>query len=349
MITFITWLRCLAALLITNAHYNNIYPINIIANGGLIRDIIFFAVSGYCLTNIRTDFFHWYGKRIMRILPAVILITIVYMVLGQYDFAFFANGTEQTILFKVLKRLSIPYPIWLSWFIYPTYYHFVGSILVLYIPYYIVMKNEWVKNNILKIMFGVFCVYLVFYILLYDKTYYHIDTVREPMIRFLFLESMLLGAWFRLNDKKLRNVDGYKLSVRGRGYIAGAIISFIGYFISKILFSHDIGVRFQLVNQILIFVLLYFIMRWFSCMDSYLETSSRPLYIIVDVIAKNTLEIYLVQYVLIDIIRNTGWPFPLNWVILTATIMFTAFLLHIIVQKGMHGVIICYKKIRDCK
>ena len=134
MITFITWLRCLAAMLITNAHYTGIYPTDWIANGGLIGDTLFFALSGYCLTNIKTGFWKWYGKRLNRILPAVSLITIIYAVLGQYDLGNYASGTENTILYTLLSTVGIEYPKWMSWFIYPTYYHFVGSILVLYIP-----------------------------------------------------------------------------------------------------------------------------------------------------------------------------------------------------------------------
>lgn len=55
MIFFITVLRALAACLITNAHYTGIYPIEIIANGGLIGDVLFFAVSGYCLYNVKYE------------------------------------------------------------------------------------------------------------------------------------------------------------------------------------------------------------------------------------------------------------------------------------------------------
>ena len=36
MITFIAFLRALAACLITNAHYTGIYPTDLIANGGLM-------------------------------------------------------------------------------------------------------------------------------------------------------------------------------------------------------------------------------------------------------------------------------------------------------------------------
>lgn len=41
MILFIEFLRALAACLITNAHYTGIYPTDLIANGGLLGDVIF--------------------------------------------------------------------------------------------------------------------------------------------------------------------------------------------------------------------------------------------------------------------------------------------------------------------
>ena len=57
MIFFITFLRAFAACIITNSHYTGVYPLEIIANGGLIGNVLFFAVSGYCLANIKTNFF----------------------------------------------------------------------------------------------------------------------------------------------------------------------------------------------------------------------------------------------------------------------------------------------------
>lgn len=41
MIFFITCLRALAACLITNANYTGIYPIDLIANGGLMEMFCF--------------------------------------------------------------------------------------------------------------------------------------------------------------------------------------------------------------------------------------------------------------------------------------------------------------------
>ena len=119
---FITFLRALAACLITNSHYTGVYPIDIIANGGLIGDIIFFAVSGYCLYNVRHSFPRWYGKRIVRCYLPVFLITAVYIALGAYS----------------LSSGSV-----FGYFVYPTNYHFVASIIVLYIPFFFVMKRSY--------------------------------------------------------------------------------------------------------------------------------------------------------------------------------------------------------------
>ena len=121
MISYITVLRALAAMLITNAHYTGIYPTDIIANGGLLGDVIFFAVSGFCLCNVKKTFPKWYLHRLLRIYPAVIIVTALYLILGFYSWE---GGLAEGV----------------KWFLYPTYYHFVASIVVLYIPFYFIMK-----------------------------------------------------------------------------------------------------------------------------------------------------------------------------------------------------------------
>ena len=113
MVTYITVLKVLAACLITNSHYTGVYPLEIIANGGLIGDILFFAVSGYCLSKVKGTCGKWYGKRLVRCYLPVMIITAVYMLLGYYT-------------------LENENAFW--WYVYPTYYHFVASIIVLYIP-----------------------------------------------------------------------------------------------------------------------------------------------------------------------------------------------------------------------
>lgn len=303
MITFVTFLRALAACLITNAHYTGIYPSDFIANGGLVGDVIFFAVSGFCLYHVRFPFFKWYGKRLIRVYIPAMLITAVYMILG-----FYMVSAEKPVLW---------------WFVYPTYYHFVASIIVLYIPFYAVMKVDKLRNHLPIIMLGTVAAYAVVYLLVYDKSYYHIDKVREPMIRFLFMESMFLGAWFRQKDKEYRNKKCFFP-------LAASVLMFGVYIVSKVVFMKIESLSsFQILNQIAIFILLYFIFRLFAAIDGKLE--SLPHFVIkaVSFIAEITLEIYVVQYVLIDLVRPHFF-FPVNWIMLTAYIILSAFILHMV-------------------
>lgn len=305
MIFFITFLRALAACLITNAHYTGIYPTDIIANGGLLGDVLFFAVSGYCLYNIKnklsiSGFLHWYVKRLWRVFPPVIIITLIYMLLGAY------NPSEHNLFW---------------WYVYPTNYHFVGSIILLYIPFFFIMKTEWIKQKLPLVMLVIASVWLIVYYTMYDRTYYHIDNVREPMIRFLFMESMLLGAWFRQNDQGLRNKFKFN-------YPVSTLIIFVMYFISKMLFSKSSNISsLQFLNQIVLFILLWLIFRTFCGLDKHLE--SLPLWAkdTIQFLADMTLEIYVVQYVLIDYVRGWTLSFPLNWVALTTIIILSACIL----------------------
>lgn len=302
MVFFITFLRALAACFITNAHYTGIYPTDIIANGGLIGDVLFFAVSGYCLYNVKGNFSRWYGKRLIRVYVPVLIMTTIFLLLGSY-------------VVSPDKNLS-----W--WLIYPTYYHFVASIIVLYIPFFIVLKAKVLKENIPLVVLAVFVVYILVYILVYDKTRYHIDTVREPMIRFLFFESMLLGAWFKKNDSKYRNCLKVWLPI-------ATVITFVAYFVSKLFFARKAAYSdYQILNQLIIFVLLYLMFRLFASLDGKLERIPGWLKSVITFVADITLEIYLVQYVLIDVIRSFNLPFPINWVTITTSIILSAFLLH---------------------
>lgn len=300
MIFFITVLRTLSACLITNAHYVGVYPIEIIANGGLIGDILFFAISGYCLYDIKLSFLKWYSKRLYRIYPAVMIITAIYMLANIYS----------------LTNHSIGW-----WFLYPTYYHFVASIIILYIPYYFIIKNNILKNHLIKIMLGIFIIEIIVYIFIYDKTYYHIDNVREPMIRFLFMESMLLGAWFRENISRIINQFKWWQPII-------TFFVFLLYFASKLFFVRGkYFVSFQIFNQVAIFILLFFIFFTFAALNSKLEKLPEKVKSLINFISSLTLEIYVVQYV---IIRYAGIIeyFPLNWLVLTTTIIVAAFVLH---------------------
>ena len=102
------------------------------------------------------------------------------------------------------------------------------------------------------------------------------------------------------------------------------------YIISKVSFSRfDRLSQFQICNQIILFGLLYFVFRLFAALDSQLNELPKAVKTICFFTANITLEIYLVQYVLIDIVRPHLY-FPANWIVLTALIILSAAALHLL-------------------
>ncbi|SFF58749.1 Acyltransferase family protein [Halobacillus alkaliphilus] len=304
MIFFITVMKALAAILITNAHYSGVYPTDLIANGGLLGDVLFFAVAGFVLVNLKYSFSKWYWKRLIRVYPTIWIITLIYIGLGFYKF----DGWSIS-----------------EYFLFPTYYHFIASIVLLYVPYYLVINNKKLKNNIPLVMLVIFLIQIVIYVFFYDKSFYHIDTVREPMVRFLFFQSMLLGAYFRIKKSKYMNYNYYI-----NWLLLLVLISL--YFVSKLAFVHfEYMSPYQISNQIVLFFVLYYLFRCFSGIDSSLEMLPLKIKNSINFLAKITLEIYLVQYVIIP--RLDHIVFPLNWVLITAIIIIAAYLLHIIGSK----------------
>ncbi len=323
MIFFVTVLRALAAMIITNAHYVGVYPTDLIANGGLLGDVIFFAVSGFCLANPKLGFFRWYGKRISRIYPQVWLVTLLYALIGIFSFA-------ESGVFGLL--------------VYPTNYHFVASIMVLYIPFYFVskylLKRETDGRRWLWILFAVvLAAQLAVYIFAVDKTVYTVDTVRKPFIRFLFAVAMLIGVYFRMYLPKYRNKN------RVINWIVLVCLLPV-YFVSKIAFSKYAAFsNFQILNQYILLLLLWFVFRCFAGIDGRLEHLPQWVKKIIGFISEITLEIYIVQIGIIPFFAKLV-PFPLNWIVLTSVIVGGAFLLHFVTKQLVNGSVYLIQKVR---
>lgn len=301
MTYYVTLLRTLATCLITNSHYEGIYPYDILANGGLLGDIIFFTVSGYCLNNVKERFSKWYVKRVIRCYVPVVIITLLYFILGYYY-----TSVEKNIIY---------------WFVFPTNYHFIASIMLLYVPYYFVVRYKCLKDRIPLIMLIVFVTYILVYILFFDKTYYHIDNVWENMVKFLYFESMLLGAYIRSNTNLFHRETKIKDLIL-------VVIVGAAYLVSKILLVKNIiPCNLQIINQIFIYFFLYSIFALFATFEEKLKNLPRSLMKIITFVASMTLEIYLVQYVLIDVHKNLA-PFPFNWIIVSCSIFIVAIALH---------------------
>lgn len=309
---FVDLLRALATALITNSHYGSVYPISILANGGLLGNIIFFAISGFCLSNIKLPFHKWYAKRLIRIYPIVWIVTIFNVIIGNCTISSLAD------FFDV--------------FVFPTQYHFIGSIMILYIPYYVfvLLSDKYadkVKNKIdftVLIFILTIATSLMIYLFGYDKSYYHIDTVEEPFIRFLYFESMLIGYYFKQNLACFENKKG-----KVKWIIT--VFLFVLYFASKIVFMKLPSISgFQIFNQYAILGLLIGILICATSISGTLEKLPVWIKSIVSHIARITLEIYVVQYIIIA--RFSSLPFPVNWVVITLTIIMCGTILHYIVK-----------------
>ena len=51
MYQFIYFLKTVAALFITNSHFDKLYPVAALSIGGGIGNTIFFLISGFCLSS----------------------------------------------------------------------------------------------------------------------------------------------------------------------------------------------------------------------------------------------------------------------------------------------------------
>lgn len=312
MIFFIDFLRALAMALITNSHYTGVYPTDLIANGGLLGDVLFFAVSGFCLSNIKLPFHKWYFRRIIRIYPIIWVITLFYFAVGAYSY-------ENP--FHFLREM-----------LFPVGYHFVTSIMLLYIPYYVFAYSEkrfgadfgGKFDFTFLTMLGVGILWLVVYMFFYDKSYYHIDTVREPMIRFLYFEAMLIGYYIKKHIDYFENKKGVFKWIVTAGFFAV-------YFASKMLFSKRAAFSaYQILNQYILLMLLTGIFVCVASVSSKLDRLPDFIKKVISYLAKITLEVYVVQVVIIDKFRDL--KFPINWLVITATIIFGASLLHFVIK-----------------
>ncbi|MDR0914019.1 MAG: acyltransferase family protein [Oscillospiraceae bacterium] len=310
MLFFITALRAFATIFITNSHYTGVYPNDIIANGGLLGDVLFFAVSGYCLTNLKFSFPKWFLKRFLRIYPAVFVITLVFIFFGFFDF-YHAHISTALTYFRIN-------------FIYPTNYYFVIDILLLYIPYYLVVKIKSLYNNLHFIIFGVFAAQIIFYILFINKDIYNVDNVASPYMLFMFFLCMLIGAYIKKEKNTFLNTHKLRYGVL-------TVVLAAGYFGTKTMFAKNFFLQFQIANQIVLACLLFCLFCFFSSYNDKLEKFPKHLKSVISFLGKLTLEIYLVQVPFIQLFR--GLVFPLNWLVITACILASAWLLHFVVDK----------------
>lgn len=143
---FVIYLKAIACILITNSHCSNIYPISFLAVGGSFGNAIFFALSGYCLARIALPFGKWIKKRIVRLIPALILILLISAnVIEKWEYLF-SLPASQIIHFYINK------------------YWFVFAILLYYPIFYIIFHSGEKAKRCLQIYIIGYVIYYLFFL-----------------------------------------------------------------------------------------------------------------------------------------------------------------------------------------
>ncbi len=296
MFNFINYIRVIATVLITNSHFGDIWPISALATGGLLGNVLFFAVSGFCLYVIKENFVKWICKRLLRIYPALVLVTLITVLLGAYKI----NGWNEAI----------------NLFVYPTNYIFVVWLMICYVPFYIVAFFDKKHKNVLETSFvAIVILWLITYVVFIDKTNYVVDNVSNPFIMFLYFTSMLIGALFRKNYHKFVN-----LKLSNVIFLGGGIIIYLA---SKIAFSKWGTIApLQIINQFVVLGVAYYFFVVFIGMESKLNKLKGKVNKPIKFLSGLTLQIYLVQFVIINQFKSL--IFPLNLLVVVSCILLFA-------------------------
>ena len=194
----------------------------------------------------------------------------------------------------------------------------------------IVLKRWKISIGISAVVFSV--AVLIVYVLTFDKSWYHIDVVENYFIRFLFFASMLLGAYFREREERTDNHF-----VKGVGKTSMiCIVSVILYFAVRIAVPRFGLFSIQFLTWIAILIALYWIFRWAGSLELYLLRLPAEINCCMTFAAVITLQIYLVQFPIIE--RFEGIVFPLNLLIITVVIIAAAVVVYLadyVIQKGI--------------
>ena len=288
--SFIICLKFVACLLILNSHCRDIYPFYFLALGGGHGNAIFFALSGFCLANIKFNFCCWFKKRILRILPVTLVVLfsgLVYNVASQrlcldYDIVFH----------DVLNR-----------------YWFVWAILIYYVFFYFIIKNGNVKRTttcLISFALG----YVALYAFLYTKNTFFIELEGfSPIKVYFYFGVMLMGGLLRqLNEKVCRYVEKMNVFVL-LGFILILGVVWVGEYASMFVWNKLYSLQFLIHLSICSFAALIILLG--KKLDRYINVQNKLYNLLIVPIADATLEIYLIQVTFKAL--SLYFVFPTNW------------------------------------
>lgn len=312
-------LKVLAMFLIINSHSDALFPskLSFFATGGAIGNGLFFLISGY-LFRIKGNLFAQIINRIKRLYVPTYIITLLLIILGKIP----------------EERLRV-----IHLFIWPTEYWFVSSLLVFSIILIISGKSDLYRN---RLKFGLFTLLLLlFNIIVYiffvtGKETWIVEDFRLPgeipfKIIYCFF-SFSLGYY--LKNISLSNNYSTKKKVVN---LIVSLLFFAGF--KALLKKAVIPMQLQIISQLVTVYVVYWV---FVCvMDSEMInawlTKRKKLSGVLYKASTLTLEAYLLQFVIIDIVSQRKMLFPLNYVVSTILIILFAIAFHVLLEVLFHA------------
>lgn len=312
----VTLLKVAAILFITWFHFKWFVPESLspIFIGGAIGNSIFFFCSGYLLSFKEERYYgQWLLRKYIRIMSAV-WITLLLIILCT----FFREG------------LIICYPLY-EW-LFPQQFWFVRAILVYFLISYVIYliyssffekDTKLCKKWLLSLIMLSMVVHVTSYLLFVTKDKIVMDD-NSIYCWFYWYAFFLLGNYERYWGRRYSHIN--------KASVLECIFSIALLFIYKRIAPYYWVLTY--LQYIIIPVLLLYIVYSFWKMSSFLFALSIPSKVekVIVAISNMTLEVYLVQWYLIQWIMPFV-PFPLNIIATLMMIFVIAYVNHCLAQR----------------
>lgn len=297
----ISFMKCIAAILITNAHIGPFYPegYDWMSFGGALGNSLFFFCSGYALIDSIKDksFLQWYSRRLKRLYPTIWLVMAVFVLIGYGNY-------------RIIDFIVTPY-----WFI--------NTIIVFYAIFYFVVK--YTRRN-LSFLIGILFLGMVveFSLISHDKWVMEENANSLYLHYWYYFAIMLIGAI--VSDKEQARPNN---SYQGT-FLIITFISFLIYMGIKYYILHTLNPLYESQLLLPICLTVFAICIYYSSVTIANILFKMKIRGIIKLLSTITLEIYIVQFGIANLLQNL--KFPLGLIILVISIVLSAYFVHFLIR-----------------
>lgn len=281
MYEFVYLLKTLAALLITNSHFDKLYPVSYLSIGGSLGNTLFFLAAGFLLSSqVNNSFPKWIFSRIKRLYPPLWIMTVFLICTGYLS---------PTSLEEVLIDFFFPYKA----------FWFIPAILCFYALFWFVVRTKvsyWFVSGVL--------LYAVWYANL-DTTSWVVEDGSFFKYVFYFL-VMLVGYSFK-NKKTVDIVPADKKILT----MAIITVLSLGAYVGLKLLVNGSAVMMQMQFMVQVATLLFGVACFnllYFLEEKIKQLRERKIWKVPQIIGESTLEIYLVNAVVITNMEKVFFP-----------------------------------------